>query len=138
MKIKKILFSFIIINIIIIGCVYEPPPVIYTFSIINNTNKILYIESETIEDSYLNYDTLKVGQEFKRKIIKMQCYDDYYKDTLVAAFFKELKISVSEKRIYVDPFKRNNWKEKLVLKGGNCKYGNANHKMVINNQNIIE
>lgn len=128
MKIKIIIFNLIFI---IAGCVYEPPPVFYYFSIINNTNQILYIESETIDDSYMKYDTLFAGQEVNRKIVEMQCYDDYYKDSLVATFFKKINITTKDKKITIDPFKRINWNEKLDLKGNSCKYGNVYYKLEI-------
>lgn len=134
MKIKKAIALGLVMSIT--GCVYEPPPVFYTFIITNNSDHEIYIQSKTVKDTYVCYDTLVSGQEYKREIMKLQCYDDYYKDTLVAALFKKLEITTSAGKVNIDPYKRNNWKEKLELHGSNnCKSGYAYYLLGIYNHN---
>jgi hypothetical protein len=134
MKKNKILFLFL--SFIFEGCLYETPPIKRIFTIVNNSNYPLYIQSKTINDAQTLYDTVVVGGEYKRDFKQFYCYDDYYKDTLIAAFFKTLKIDSPKGIQYIDLFIRKKWKETFNLKGNTCKGGEIYYELTINNENI--
>lgn len=137
-KMKFINIAFVISLIILLeGCLYEPPPVYYSFTIENKSDSVLVVKSLTIEDSYEHIDTLRKNENYNIEIIKMQCYDDFYKDSLIKVFFNTLELYSLNKKIKINPYLRKNWKESLRLEGRNCKKGTAAYTLSIASKDVL-
>jgi hypothetical protein len=128
--------TIILSCLFVLSCVMESPLTYYSFTIKNSTNTAIVVESKTIDDNYIRFDTLNKGQAINRKILQLQCFADY-KDTLIRSFFKNLKLSIPNKSLYIDPLNRKNWNENLEsLTGSNCKSGTCFYSLTINEKEI--
>lgn len=114
----------------------ESPMTYYSFTIKNITNYSIIIESQTIDESYVHFDTLDKGQIINRKILQLQSFTDY-KDTLVTTFFKSLKLKALNKNLSLDPLNRKSWNENLdSLSNNNCKSGTCFYTLIIKEEYV--
>jgi len=121
--IKRIIFVPILIMILSISCVMEPPTTRYSFKIVNRTNSNLLIDFKTVKYGEQGNGTLMPSKIFEKSIIQLGCFKDHG-DTLLQSFFSELNIRLINANINVNPYDRAKWVDSLDLKGsGNCKGG---------------
>lgn len=114
----------------------EPPITFYSFSIINKTDKPIIIESKTIKDKYISYDTITTSQRFYKRIRKVQCFYEY-KDTLISSFFELLKVRPYGKVLILDAHKTDNWVLKAdSLSNGKCKGGACDYILIIKKSDL--
>jgi hypothetical protein len=133
---KKTIFLFIALTILLISCVMEPPTTRFSFRIINRTGKYLFIDCKDIKYNEFSIDTIKPNQTYEKVILQLGCFKDY-KDTLIKSFFSELKIRIDSGNLHIDPYMSAKWKDSIDLKGiGNCKGGNAYYSLTIDRTNL--
>lgn len=133
---KNQIFGFIFCVLFLEGCTYEPPPIIYSFTIINNSNEEISIESKAENDEYPVFENIFPGKSYKNEIIKYHCYRDYFKDTLISFFFKPFVITHNGELLKIDPMNRNNWMEEKYLRGFICKEGMISYTLNVTQKNL--
>lgn len=134
----KIFFT-IVIYLIFSGCIYEPPPTFYEFNIANYSENDIIIISRTIKEDNTSYDTVKVNAKYHRRMVKLHCYNDYYHDSLLYAFFKRLEIYSKNKPMEMNVFNRINWKEDLnnLESAKGCKSGLLIYELAVRNNSFM-
>ena len=109
----------------------EPPRTIYSFIIVNETGKSLFINYQDINNNQ-GCDTLNPNRSFMKNMYQF-CFNEY-NDTLIKSFFSEMKIRLDTGMLNINPYKRSNWVESKALRGsGSCKGGRVCYTLTVYN-----
>jgi len=136
---KKLHLISLLLILVLSSCTYEPPPVFYKFTIKNSTTDSIEIIYNTEKEVRNYYKRISSSENFEVEFTKLQCYKDYYKDSLVSHFFETLEITSpnSNKVLNMDVFNRSNWKEKLNISEEKfCNYGDVSYTLEISDDDF--